>query len=104
MTKLFLIDSPERLRQMSTLVKRGSISSVATVWSAARRRQGGTCAWDGKIMVSFYTSNQSRRAILFRVSAAEETEEFASLKYAPALAWCREHLQQIEVPEHRARV
>lgn len=95
MAKLFIVDSPERLRELAQFIKAGSISSVAAVWSAARRKQGGSCSWDGRIMVSFYTSGKSRNAVVFRIPAAEETEEMATLKYTPALAWCYEHLQEV---------
>ena len=102
MTKLFLVDAPETLREMAQFVKEGNISSVAAVWSAARRKQGGTCAWDGRIMVSFHTSGRNRQATIFRITTTEKVEEFAFMKYAPALAWCSRLLRPLDMPlQHR---
>lgn len=94
MTKLFTIETPEQLRELSEFVKCGSVSTLATVWSATRRRMGGTSPWDGKIMVSFYTSGRQRNAVVFRITTSDETEESARLKYTPALDWCYKHLQE----------
>ncbi len=97
MTKLFIVDSPEGLREISQFIKAGSVSSVATVWSVARRKHGGSCAWDGRIMVSFSTSGRNRNAVVFRIRPTGEREKMAALKYTPALAWCYEHLHLQEV-------
>ena len=77
MTKLFAVDSPESLREIAAFVKQGSVYNVATVWSATRRQQNDMCVWDGKILVSFYTSEKSRCAVVFRITASEEIDEFA---------------------------
>ena len=97
MTKLFAVDSPESLREIAAFVKQGSVYNVATVWSATRRLQNDMCVWDGKILVSFYTSEKSRCAVVFRITASEEIDEFARLKYTPALAWCSQHLKEVEI-------
>ena len=75
MTKLFAVDSPESLREIAAFVKQGSVYNVAT----------------------FYTSEKSRCAVVFRITASEEIDEFARLKYTPALAWCSQHLKEVEI-------
>lgn len=97
MERRFAVEEPEQLREMAPLVKEGYVQNVATVWNAERRRRGGKCAWDGQIVATFKTSGKLRSAVSMRVSSRGEEVAFAQLKYAPALAWCKEHLEEVSV-------
>lgn len=88
----FSIANPENLRAMKPYVKEGRIDHVAAVWSAARRRNGGMCRWDGRIFASFRAEGRRRIATVGRVSMTGEVVEFAKLKYTPSLGWCSSNL------------
>lgn len=87
-TTRFALQTPEELRALAPFVKSGTVERVAAVWSATRRKNGGTCLWDGKIGVSFRTEGRKRIATVFRITSGDEANEIASLKYTPALNWC----------------
>lgn len=91
MARRFLVDTPDMLMALKDFVKEGDVSRVASVWNVTRRKNGA-CNWDGKIMVSFYTEEKRRIASAFRLTAAGAYEEFAKLKYAQALDWCKVNL------------
>lgn len=95
MTKIYAIDNPDQLKAIGDLAKEGDVTVVARVWNATRRRMGGACPLDGRVMVSFYTEGRSRRAVVFRITSIAYMDEIAVLKYQAALAWCREHLQEV---------
>lgn len=96
MTKIFAINNPDQLRAIGDLAKEGDTTIVARVWNATRRKNGGTCSLDGRVMVSFYTEGRKRRAVVFRITSIAYMDEIAVLKYQAALAWCREHLQEVK--------
>lgn len=96
MTKLFAVETPEQLRALIPFLKDGSIVNVATVWSATRRKNGGRSAWDGKIMISFYTNGMKKNAVVVRIDKQDEPIELATLKYAPALHHCENTMKPIE--------
>ncbi len=91
MARRFLVDTPDMLATLQEFVKEGNVSHVASVWNVTRRKKGA-CSWDGNIMVSFYTEEKKRIASVFRLTAAGTCEEFAKLKYAQALDWCKLNL------------
>lgn len=93
--KLYLVESPEQLKEINQLCKTGSTMNVATVWSAARRKAGGKCPWDGKVMVSFYIEGGARIASVVRIDTSEQLNTVAWLKYTPALQWCRKNLNAV---------
>lgn len=95
MARRFMVATPRELTELRTFQKDGDVSRVASVWNATRRRSGG-CRWDGKIFVSFYNEEKNRIASVFRITAAGVCEEFAKLKYAPALDWCKANLHGME--------
>ncbi len=95
MTKRFVFDTPEQLKDIGGLVKEGNILNVVRIWRVAKMKSA-TTAWDGKIGISFYTEGRERCASVFRLSVGGELKEMAKLKYAPALNWCREHLRAID--------
>lgn len=95
MARRFMVATPRELSELRTFQKDGDVSRVASVWNATRRRNG-ECRWDGKIFVSFYIEEKNRIASVFRVTAAGVCEEFAKLKYAPALDWCKANLHGTE--------
>ena len=88
MTKLFTVETPEQLRALAPFLKDGSIDNVASVWSATRRKNGGHSAWDGKIMVSFWTDGKKKNSSVARIDSRNELIELATLKYTPALHHC----------------
>ncbi|MDD3881924.1 MAG: hypothetical protein PHI27_06700 [Eubacteriales bacterium] len=98
MRHLYRVDTPEQLKEMEPFCKEGSVLNVATVWSATRRRRGGTCPWDGNIMISFYEKDGKTRAEAFRIDTEGEVMPFARLKIVSALKWCKESLVEIETP------
>lgn len=100
-TKLFLVDSPERLKELRQFCKDGSVMNLATVWSTAKRKSGKT-PWDGKIFVSFYTEGRMKFACVARASVGDELKEVAWLKYNPALDWCYVHLNLMETGKRSA--
>lgn len=97
MTQLFSIRTPEQLHELAQFTKAGNVENVAKVWSASRRRGGGSCPWDGKVMVSFYEEIEGNQAIVFRIDTMGELLQIATLNYDPALAWCKEHLTMVDV-------
>jgi hypothetical protein len=93
--KLYMVETPEQLKELNQFCKSGATLAVATVWSVAQRQNGGCSPWDKKIMVSFQTDKSTRSATVVRISAADELREVAQLKYVPAIQWCRENLEPI---------
>lgn len=91
-TTRFVLQTPEELRALVPFIKEGKVEQVAAVWSATRRKNGGTCSWDGKISVSFRTEGRKRIATVFRITSGDEVKEIALLKYTPALNWCMGNL------------
>lgn len=96
--KLFVVETPEQLKELNQFCKSGGTQTVASVWNAARRKSGGSSPWDGKIMVSFQADGKTRSATVVRISTSDELREVAQLKYTPAIRWCREHLEAIIQP------
>lgn len=96
MTKIFAINNPDQLKAIGDLAKEGDATIVARVWNATRRKNGGACSLDGRVMVSFYTEGRKRHAVVFRITSIAYMEEIAVLKYQAALAWCRKHLQEVK--------
>ena len=92
----YIFANPEQIKEISRFLKRGNgnVQSVARVWSV-QKRKSGTTIWDGKIGVVFRTSGKERRAEVFRVNNEGKLLTLAWLKYAPALAWCREHAEEL---------
>lgn len=96
MTKIYTVDNPEQLKRIGELAKEGDPTLVARVWNATRKKNGGLCSLDGRVMVSFYTEGKKRHAVVFRITSIAYMDEIAELKYAPALEWCRKHLQEVK--------
>ena len=96
MTKIFAINNPDQLRAIGDLAKEGDTTIVARVWNATRKKNGGSCSLDGRVMVSFYTEGKKRHAVVFRITSIAYMDEIAELKYTPALEWCRKHLQEVK--------
>lgn len=96
MERRFAVAEPEQLRELGTMAKAGSVSSVAAVWRAARVRGGGKCAWDGRVTVEFRSGRTRKTAAVVRLTSAGERDVVAWLKYSLALSWCRENLWEEE--------
>lgn len=92
--KRYIFKNPEQIKEIAQLVKRGNVQSVARVWSV-QKRKNGTTIWDGKIGVVFRTSGKERNAEVFRIDTEGKLLTLARLKYAPALAWCKEHAEEL---------
>ena len=92
--KQYIFKNPEQIKEIGQLVKHGNVQSVARVWSV-QKRKNGTTIWDGKIGVVFRTSGKERNAEVFRIDTEGKLLTLAWLKYAPALAWCREHAEEL---------
>lgn len=90
----YIFAQPEQIKEIAQFVKHGNVLSVARVWSATKRKDGDTI-WDGKIGVVFRSSGKERRAEVFRKDAKGKLLTLAWLKYSPALAWCREHAEEL---------
>lgn len=90
----YIFANPEQIKEISRFVKYGNVQSVTRVWSV-QKRMNGTTIWDGKIGVVFRTSGKERHAEVFRINNEGKLVEMARLKYAPALAWCREHAEEL---------
>ncbi len=93
MERRFIVDTPDTLRGLEPFVKEGRVSRVASVWNAARRN-GGRCAWDGRIEILFSTESGKRTAQAVRQTEKDGLIEFAKLKYAQALDWCKLNLPE----------
>lgn len=90
----YIFMEPEQIKEIGQYVKHGNVQSVARVWSV-QKRKSNTTIWDGKIGVVFCSSGKERRAEVFRIDTEGKMLTLAWLKYAPALAWCREHAEKL---------
>ena len=95
MAKRFKVDTPEELKALNEMCKTGSTTSIAKVWSVARRK-GEKAPWDDRIYAFFAMRDGKREAYIYRESGEDQTRIIAWLKYMPALNWCKENLQRIE--------
>ena len=91
--KRFHIATPEQLRELSEFVKEGKLNNIASVWTAAKRRNGAT-RWDDKIFVGF-SGDRHRVAEVVRIDANSELVYCATLRYNLALNWCEKNLREV---------
>ena len=92
MEKLYLIETPEQLKELNEFAKEGNALNFAKIWTVKLRRDGKS-PWDGKVFALF-TTDRGRRAYIARQSGAGMTMN-VSLKYNPALKWCGENLKLV---------
>ena len=93
--KRFHIDTPEKLHELSALVKDkpSTVENMARVWTVTRRRQGGH-AWDGQIYAMF-SGSRDRSAEIVRLGRDAPIMVCGSLRYNLALRWCEKNLRQV---------
>ena len=91
--KRFHIENPDQLRELAAFVKEGKLGTIASVWTAAKRRNG-TTRWDDKIFVGF-SRDRHRIAEVMRIGANGELVFCARLHYNLALNWCEQHLHPV---------
>lgn len=89
----FVIEGPEQLRGLAEHVKdlemRSRLGNYAVVWSTQRRKTGKT-PWDGQMAVRF----EAQRVGARRAHVVNGEHVIAEMKYRPALAVCREQMQE----------
>ena len=91
--KRFHIENPDQLRELAAFVKEGKLSTIASVWTAAKRRNG-TTRWDDKIFVGF-SGDRNRISEVVRIDANSELVYCATLRYNLALNWCEKNLLEV---------
>ena len=91
----FHVDTPEKLRELSTLVSDGTsiAANMARVWTVTRRRQGGH-AWDEQIYAAF-SGDRARIAEIVRMDNHAPLINCGKLRYNLALRWCEKNLRQV---------
>lgn len=99
MAKTFIIDHPDRLRALADLAKEDTpakgLLNFAKVWSVERRK-GTKTPWEGVVYLRFESIGRSRRAYVYRQKVGSDKRTMGALKYAPALKWATENLEEIE--------
>lgn len=105
MARRYGIETPMQLRMLAEFSQHGADSppamhckNVATVWNAFRNK-GRKVDWDGRMFVVFETMDGKRSAYVMREYGAQGDKVRGAiedrLKYNPALAWCRENLNEV---------
>ena len=74
-------------------MKEGKLGTIASVWTAAKRRNG-TTRWDDKIFAGF-SGDRNRIAEVVRIDANSELVYCATLRYNLALNWCEKNLREV---------
>lgn len=91
--KRFNISTPEELREINEFVKDGKLSSMVSVWTVTKRRQGET-RWD-KAIYACFSGDKRRVAAVVRIAGNGEIVQCATLRYNLALNWSEQHLREV---------